>query len=274
MKQAALFTLLALVPSIVQAAPAVQRPAAMKLSPEHEQAQDLYQEGTGHYEAADYPKAIEAFTAALNLSSNAKIRGTLMLNIALAHTKQFDIDRDLQHLRQAKAIYQRYLDQATDAGYSEDDQADASEALEKIEIKLRMARQIQDNRERAKARPIPPPPPTVGDPKRRKLGIGFVAGGSVLVAGGVSVLAVGATYKPRAETEADKFPEATNGQEYIDLQTKRGTILMGVGGGVAALGVVGLVVGAVQMHKNKPSKVAVTPFGGQNTAGLSISGRF
>lgn len=272
MKQITLLLLLVLVPNAVQAAP-----AGMRLSPEHEQAQTLYQDGTGHYEAADYPKAIEAFTAALNLSTDQKIRGTMMLNIALSHTKQFNIDRDLQHLRQAKAIYERYLDQAEDVGYRDDDQAETREALEQIDRKLRVAQQIQNNRTQ-RSRPVPPPPKVEDEPevdgKRRKLGIGMVAGGSVVAVGGVSLLAYGATFKGRAEDEVAQVPDATNGQDYVDLMSKRGAVLMGVGGGMAALGVTGLVLGAVQMHKSKPQKVAITPVGGRHFTGLSISGRF
>lgn len=252
------------------------------------EAQDLYSRGSVAYEAADYDSAIDLFTQSLNVTAAlpedeaGPIKLQLLYNIARAHEKAFDIDKDAKHLRQALALYKRYASEVPDTG----DTLDAEYNMTRIEKKLRLLDQIERNKAAASSPqrevPSPPPsaPPAETDKKKRNVGIGLLSGGAAFTVTGIAVLAAGARLRPQAEqqvndvTGGDMSHEAWEpGQAHIASETKRGRILMGVGGGVAALGVAGVVVGAVQLKKSK-QRTTVSAYGGAGEVGLILTGRF
>lgn len=250
-----------------------------------DEAHQLYNRGTTLYEAADYDGAIEAFTDSLDTAQElpepqAKpIRIQLLYNIALAHEKAYDIDKDASHLRKAHKLLQRYVDEIADM----EDALDGEVSLRRIEKKLRALETINANKARAKEGPPPPPsvdPQPQTDKKRRGLGIGLLVAGGAATAGGLGILAAGATLGPKAEanvhdvTGGDMMHDAwEQGQEHIQNEQRRGAILMGVGGGVTAIGVAGVVVGAIQVKKSR-EQITFAPSIGQAFTGLTVSGRF
>lgn len=264
--------------SLILALALVQNPSPIQ------QAQDLYTEGTAAYDSADYSRAIELFTESLALTpslpeSEAKpIRLQLLYNIARAHEMAFDIDKDVTHLRQARTLYKRYADEISDPG----DSLDAEMNLGRIDKKLQMLQQIDQNREAAaKTKPVPPPPVAFKQDKRkRNVGIGLLSGGGIVTVTGVAVLAAGATLKTKAEREindvtgGDPMHEAWNaGQVHIQNEAQRGRVFVGIGSVIAAAGLTSVVVGAIQVKKSK-QHIALTPTFNRAFAGLTVSGRF
>lgn len=249
-----------------------------------DRAEDLYTQGSVAYEAADYDKAIELFTESLAVTAQlpeeqAKpILVHLLFNIAAAHEKAYDIDKDPKHLRQALTLYERYTEEVPDTG----DSLDAEVKIARLRKKIRVLDQIESNRTKGSEPQAVPEPPRADrdrvDNKKRNVGIGLLAGGSAAVVAGVAVLASGARLKPQAEqqvnevTGGDMAHEAYEaGQLHIQNEAKRGRIFMGIGAGAAAVGIAGVVAGAVLIKK---SKVSVSPSLGSSFTGISISGSF
>ena len=75
------------------------------------EAERLFRQGSARYAAADYAAAIEAFQAALELvlkhDFDPAVELGLLVNLARAHVRAFEVDRDLMHLRTALEIYRR-----------------------------------------------------------------------------------------------------------------------------------------------------------------------
>ena len=107
-----------------------------------ERAQRLYREGEALYSAANYPAAIDKFTEALSLISSgqaefdADTRGLLLLNLATAHERAYNVDPDLVHLRTSLEVLTRIVDESETLGYGEQVVADAKEARVRVEAKL------------------------------------------------------------------------------------------------------------------------------------------
>ena len=142
--------------------------------------------------------------------------------------RQFEINRDEQHLRQAKAVYKRFVGLSEKgAKFEAADVEEAQAAIDDIDRKLGHLRRIEANKANAQPErtvPPPPPPPDDGKAKKRKgLGIGLVTGGSVVTVTGVSLLAYGSTFKRRATDQVtDQTGEVTSeGQSYIDTMSRR-----------------------------------------------------
>lgn len=243
-----------------------------------QEAQALYHKGGTRYEAADYLGAIEAFTEALQIvdeEGGTFSRLPLLWNIARAREKQFAIDRDITHLRQALVLYRNYYERVPDAG----DAVEAHERIEDLERKIRAYAQIQKGKTSPVSTISPPPPPPVeapdlGRPTSWKVGVGLLSSGAAVTVGGVAVFGYGASFRGRASRSAEQVtggdrehPAWDQSQDYIAAERRRGAVVMGVGGALAAAGVAGVVVGALQVRK---SKVKVAPSYG----GVVLSGRF
>ncbi len=263
-----------------------------------ERAKELHAEGSSLYSAADYNSAFEKFTQALKIVTAEGgedahlIRAALLLNIAQSHIHAYDVDADPGHLRAAKSIYARFVDEAgRGAGYSE---ADVEEAQ----------RQIEDLDERLDAlEPDESPPPEPGEgPKAglsgpaeadivrtRSLGIGLAVGGAVLTLGGVGLIIYGTTFRNfaiesiRQEAKDPTLqPEDFDAEQnvHFDKQLSNGRAWM-IGGGVGtAIGIAGIAVGAWQiskagkMRRESRASAFVTPLVTRDLAGLSLHGRF
>jgi tetratricopeptide (TPR) repeat protein len=260
-----------------------------------EEAEVLFREGTVQYESTDYTGAIESFTKALGIVTAERggdeIRLTLLYNIALAHEKQFKIDKDVAHLRQALELYKRYRDFAQSKG-DLGEELDVEYQIAHLEKQLQIHNQIERNKERGE-QPATADPPPVSEldaglewKKPRNTGIGLVAGGGVLTIGGVVLAVVGSTFEGSAEDEVAKLadqgipmdhPAWAEGDEFIASEKRRGNVFMGVGASVAVVGAVGVGVGSYYLVKSKrlrEGRVSALPALSPGYAGVQISGRF
>ena len=271
-------------------------PSVAVASPEMDEAKQLYQEGSSLYSAADYNGAIDKFTKALTIvqseggDAENMIRGDLLLNIAQSHVHAYEVDADVGHLRMARSISERLVDEADrGVGYAEADVDDAKQQIDKLDADLA---------ELEKAEPAPPteasptPPPATADNsevdilRTRNLGIGLLVGGVVLAGGGGGLIGFGTTYRPHAldeikDQEGDlPFDDySDNAKSHVSLQTERGQYIMALGGGLIAIGIVGIAIGAARLGKAAKMKKAqntalLTPVFSRDLAGLSLAGRF
>lgn len=264
--------------------------------PDLTKAKQLFDEGTARYDAADFAGAIEVFTLALSELrkqgvSDFRIRGLLLFNIGRTHMRAYGIDDEIEHLRQAKTIFNSFIEEAE----SHPDDVDAAEIEEArgqlVEIDRLLAAENTEpapepKRDRKRDRPEPK-----GDPETlRKSGIGLLAGGGALLVGGVGMLAWGATFVPAAEDQVAKLdglelPADTtahaDGQAFIDTERRKGTAWMAVGGVSLTLGVVGVAVGVrqlvvakrVEKHRAATAWTPTAAFG-RDGAFFGVSARF
>lgn len=245
-----------------------------------EDAQTLHAEGTASYEAADYLGAIEKFTAALNIVMGERgdhddTKLALLYNIARAHEKAHEIDRDPTHLRQALALYKRYevaVAKKGDLG----DQLDVAAKIKGLEKSLRQ----MEHPAPLPTRP-PPPAPRADWKKPRNVGIALVTVGSAEIVAGVIMAVVGSRYEPNARAQVQKLadrgipmdhPAWAQGAQFIKQEQKKGRLLMGLGGGLAGIGAVTLGTGTFFMVKAKRTRLSarVSP----TFLGIQWSGKF
>jgi tetratricopeptide (TPR) repeat protein len=76
------------------------------------EAEAMFRRGQAKYETADYNGAIELWTEAYNLvgsiPDNAAIQALLIYNLAQAHIKAFELDEDRIHLKQAEQLLRSF----------------------------------------------------------------------------------------------------------------------------------------------------------------------
>jgi hypothetical protein len=264
-------------------------------------AKQLFDEGTARYDAADYAGAIEKFTLAMAELEGQNvedfgIRGLLRFNIGRAHMRAFEIDQKSEHLRQAKSIFKRFIE---DAEHFPDqvDPADVEEAeAQLVEIDRLLAEPADE--------PEPEPEPGAGqggdvppaeprDPaKLRASGIGLTAAGAVLLAGGVGMLAWGAGYGSAAERQVAGLDDANlppdsaafdDADDFVAAERRKGSAWMAGGGVAAAVGIVGVALGVRQLVLAKRSsrtpasegaRVNASAAIGRDGVWVGVSGRF
>jgi hypothetical protein len=222
--------------------------------------QRLYYEGAAKYSASDYDGAIDAFTRALEEAARRgaapSIREALLLNLGKAHVRAHELDKDTKHLRIARDIYRRLVGEATVGGYSEDS---VNEATEQIELLDRM---IEGGDASSEEKADQHKGPTDRSPARKR-GIALVTVGVAVLAGGAGLLGHGARFRPHAQKEIDKYEDPADAeQEFLDQETRKGRILMGVGGSLAAVGVALVIFGAVDVARDKRAKKTARIFAG------------
>jgi tetratricopeptide (TPR) repeat protein len=253
------------------------------------EAQRLFDVGTGRYDAADYEGAIEAFTEALTELrgkgvDDFRIRGLLMFNIGRTHMRAFEIDEKIEHLKQAKSIFSRFIEEAEQHG-DQVDAGDIEEAkAELIEIDRLLGGEadepepgpVDDSRER-----------DAPDPARlRTSGIGLTAAGVAVLAGGIGMLAWGSAFGRKAEAKVaplddlglpPESPAFSEADVFVAAERRKGTAWMASGGVAAAVGVVGLALGIRQLVRarraNEGSVSASASFGRQGVW-IGLAGRF
>lgn len=124
------------------------------------EAQQLYLEGQGHFETADYLMALsywkEAYGRLTADPSTQEIRNTLVYNISEAQIKAYEINRNPTHLRKAKLLLEDYLAKHQEL-YGDSEQAvlertQGRERLEEVKDLLAKAEAAGE-----KASPIPDP---------------------------------------------------------------------------------------------------------------------
>mgnify|MGYP007011841806 CR=1 FL=1 len=101
-------------PAPAAAATALE-PAAQQDASELAEVRQLYEEGKAKFDTFDYVGAVDLWTKAYAklepIEGNREIRNNLVYNIATAQEKAYEINGDPVHLRQARALLQRYVDE-------------------------------------------------------------------------------------------------------------------------------------------------------------------
>jgi hypothetical protein len=256
-------------------------------------AKQLFDEGTARYDAADYAGAIEKFTLAMAELEGQEvddfgIRGLLRFNIGRAHMRAYEIDQKSEHLRQAKSIFKRFIEDA-ERFPDQVEAADVEEAKQQlVEIDRLLAGPTSE------PEPEPEPDPVAGegdvaptkprDPaKLRASGIGLTAAGAVLLAGGVGMLAWGAGYGSAAEQQVAGLDDANlppdsaafdDADEFVAGERRKGSAWMAGGGVAAALGIVGVALGVRQLVLAKKSRVRASAAIGREGVWVGVSGHF
>lgn len=244
----------------------------------------LYFEGRARFSAADYAMAIDIWTVLLaelppGDETNA-VRLDLLFNIALAHTRQYEIDDDPQHLKKALTLFRLYAER---------------EPSEKLDRRISdLEAQLETLDPEPESESSPPEPVLVSEPApiertneprgpSRGLGIGLVVAGSAATVGGVALLVAGSQLRPAAEdsvAELDALgldpddPAFAEGEAFIDDETRRGRVLMAGGGAVAGLGVAAVGVGIWALTRPSARRRDVTWWLSPTTRGMTMGGRF
>ncbi|MGH1340012.1 MAG: hypothetical protein ACRBN8_00565 [Nannocystales bacterium] len=245
------------------------------------EAEVLYKRGRSSFETANYLEAIdlweEAYGLIQDVPENAAIKAALIYNIAAAQEKAYDIDTDITHLRQAAVLMETYA-RSVPALYGDEDEAQVE--LDKIDKRMAELRQrIEEAESGSEVAPTEPQPehpdiePTFKpDPRAKPLIIaGAVTAGVGVV--GLGLMAGGLSMGSSANELGDDV-SLEDRREQFD-RGRLGNTLAYVGG---AAGGVFLVTGAVLLgiglKKRSAGTMAVTPWGGRGTAGMSVGGRF
>jgi hypothetical protein len=178
------------------------------------EAANAFLEGSKFYELGQYPKAIERFERAWELSNEP----LLLFNLGQANWKWFDVDPDAEHLRRAKQSFENYDKRMRGSeGY---DPTEIQRFIERIDEQLVKAQETADQRRERELRALE-------ESERRRLwiererqrvaalnagGITFITLGSVALAMGIS----GALLRTANKIVLDN---SAGGPGQINLQT-------------------------------------------------------
>lgn len=268
--------------SLFQPTCMLQEPGASPA--EESRLERLYFDGRARFSAADYAMAIDIWTVLLaelppGDDTNA-VRLDLLFNIALAHTRQYEIDDDPQHLKKALTLFRLYAER---------------KPSEKLDQRISdLEAQLETLDPDPEPETSPPEPALVSEPApvtktdaspgpSRGLGIGLVVAGSAAAVGGVALLVAGSQLRPAAEdsvAELDALgldpddPAFAEGEAFIDDETGRGRALMAGGGAVAGLGLAAVGVGVWALTRPSARRRDVTWWVTPTARGMTMGGRF
>lgn len=267
-------------------------PAAVPAAPVVD-AEALYQQGEQAYWLGDFATAVDRFEAAYAAS---RLPG-LLYNVGLAYMRRFELTDDPDDLQRARAVLRNYsieLEKDPSLGQAEN----IPKLLAQIDAQLD-ARRPAPAPAPAPEGPVtcpevqPTPPPVAGPPRARRAGAALMSAGGLALVGGVTSALVLA-FKGRgfgqqlASIRADQAAAgcgdmssatcdylADSARVTIDNGRRANLLAAGLGGGLTALGVGGLVVGAVLYGRERPpanarAALEVAP----SLGGLVVSGRF
>jgi len=130
--------------------PAPEPPEAPDGDPETKRADAAaaFLEGSKYYELGQYPKAIERFEHAWELSNEP----LLLFNLGQANWKWFDVDPDAEHLRRAKQSFENYDKRMRGSeGY---DTTEVQRFIERIDEQIAKAVETADQRRERELRAL------------------------------------------------------------------------------------------------------------------------
>jgi hypothetical protein len=242
--------------------------------PAVEEARDLYQRGTIKYAASDYIAALDLFTQAFECAAQIddeekreSVLVGLRYNLALAHTKAYEIDGDVGHLRRARDLFRKYLGTQADP----EDAVDAKTRLEEVEATLQ---EFEERREDDTGEEdiFSMPSPTRDKPKTNGLVVGGIVLSSISAAG-VGLLTGGLVIGNKAEQDYADGPTREERDDAL-AKGKRGNALAIAGGATAAV-LLGAGIALIVVGKRRgPNKTAVAPAIGPESTGIALCGRF
>ncbi|HFE46379.1 MAG TPA: hypothetical protein ENJ18_12940 [Nannocystis exedens] len=264
-----------------------------------ELAQRLFREGEEAYWLGDFDRAIDRFEEAYKLS---RVPG-MLYNVGLAYQRRFETSRSVEDLKRARAVFVNYLDADT-GGLVDPRHVEA--VLAEIDTQLAIAEAPKAEPGRPEEGEISEPlqsAPSCPDPvvtssevdrgqKSRLVGGAVMATGGLLLSGGIVSLTAfslkGREFKgvlgrleedQRAagcsEVQSSLCDDLQRSREITVRNGYKANILAGaVGGSLMAVGVGGLVAGALLYYRGKRygrrAEVVLTP----TLAGAALVGRF
>jgi hypothetical protein len=275
-------------------------PVAVTTAPDPEaSAEALYNAGEQAYWLGDFRRAVDLFEAAYASSGLP----ALLYNVGLATMRRYELTQDPEDLRRARAVLTNYAQElAKDPTLQQADNVPRLIAqLDATLAALNAPKQPPSAPQKPTITPAITPPPARCEPATapqtdtRRAGAAVMSTGGILLAGGVaSTLAFalkGQSFQQQQEsiladsaargcsnTPTSAACVALEQARAITVQNgQRANLLAGgLGGGLMALGLVGLVVGAVVFTRTPPKrgKLALAPVLTPRSAGLFLSGRF
>lgn len=134
-------------PDAAPAEPPPQEPVADEPDPTQQEAAALFREGSMFYELGQYEDAIDKFEAAWKLAPVPQ----LLFNLGQAHRRWYELDPEIDHLRQAKSFFVNY-DKRMDAdpSYSAREADYVQNMIEKLEAQI----ELEENKEAERNRVI------------------------------------------------------------------------------------------------------------------------
>lgn len=125
----------------------------------------LYDEGKARFDTFDYEGAVELWTKAYAKlpEESAGVRNAMVYNIATAQEKAYDLDKDVQHLRQAVLLLEQYVKNYK-AIYKKTPETKAE--VDKAEARIAVLKERIERAERgedASPPPVTTPPDTPAD---------------------------------------------------------------------------------------------------------------
>jgi tetratricopeptide (TPR) repeat protein len=120
-------------------------PEAEEPDPDQQEAAALFREGSMFYELGQYEEAIVKFEAAWKLAPVPQ----LLFNLGQAHRRWYEVDPNIDHLRQSKTFFVNYDKRMkSDASYSAREADYVQTMIEKLDaqIELEEAKEAERNR--------------------------------------------------------------------------------------------------------------------------------
>lgn len=255
-------------------------PAEPAEDPTLAEAKTLYEAGLADYETFEYEGAIEKWTQAFGklgaAADTAEMRNAIVYNIARAREKAYEQSGDIGHLRKAKALLERYVEEetATDA-YDPDDVATARKRVDELGAR------IAELEKAAKPGPAPAAKPA-DDRHAPRPGRGYVIAGGVLMGLGIGLVVggvtAGAVLGQQADDDVAGFDAVGDEDERtdrIDDGQRANRLLVASAATGGALAITGIALLAVGLAKRrKAARTAVVPVLTPAVTGIAVSGRF
>jgi len=262
------------------------------------EAARLLDEAKRAYRVRDFGTTIERLDRAYRLTGAT----ALLYDLGDAHARYYELDRNPDHLRQARAFFRTYARRIEavklDPGDARERVAALNRRIETVPARIPAAGPTVDPAEQSAPLTCPKPEAHVVDDAAERsedryaeLSVGLVAGGVALLVPGV---VMGAIYSAEGRRRTLQLEELTTLGSYddcaigcdvlkqeLDRERARGSITSRVAATGIALGAIGgaltiagvsIALVRVKRHRGevRPREVRLVP----NVGGLSLVGRF
>lgn len=195
-----IFVILLAAPPVDEEPPADDLSATEATAPEDPgliQAEALYEAGLTRFKAADYESAVELWLAAYDkvpdTLGSGQIKADIIYNVAKAQQRWYELDRDIAHLRQAKASMQSFMDEIPSSYAAEEVDAElarSKEFIANLDTKILAAEQEARDLELKKAELMRAKFDPVIDERERIRNRGMIISGGLFTGLGVAGLGV------------------------------------------------------------------------------------